>query len=556
MHGLPIRHGNPSEQTYLTGLDTAENRQAEKWFFQFFLPELTLAGYFPKPTIFGWLGRWRRQKMADFLKSNALASLLGDLDIPLITRYASPEMVHLFTPQNRHGIWRRLWLALAEAEAELGLLADDGKSARIRPEQLEALRKHLDDIDFAAVAKHEKRLRHDVMAHLHALGDVCPEVSDILHLGATSCYVTDNAELILMREGLKLLEGKLASAISALAGFAKTHRDMATLGFTHFQPAQLTTVGKRACLWIQDLMLDLAEISHRRAHLSFRGVKGTTGTQASFLSLFHGDHAKVRALDKLVAKKMGFDTVFPVTGQTYPRKIDSQILDALSGLGQSTHKWGTDLRLLSHRQEVDEPFEKEQVGSSAMAYKRNPMRAERMCGLARYLMTLPANAAQTAATQWLERTLDDSVNRRLSIPQAFLAADAILRIAQNLAGGLVANPAVIRREVDRYLPYMATENLLMAAVAAGGDRQEVHEVIRRHSHDVTQALKQGSLENDLLKRLEADPAFAKVDIAKVMASGAFTGRAAEQVDEFLAVGVMPALAPYQGSLGQKADLHV
>jgi adenylosuccinate lyase len=300
----------------------------------------------------------------------------------------------------------------------------------------------------------------------------------------------------------------------------------------------------------------LAEISHRRAHLPFRGVKGTTGTQASFLSLFHGDHAKVRALDKLVAKKMGFDTVFPVTGQTYPRKIDSQILDALSGLGQSTHKWGTDLRLLSHRQEVDEPFEKEQVGSSAMAYKRNPMRAERMCGLARYLMTLPANAAQTAATQWLERTLDDSVNRRLSIPQAFLAADAILRIAQNLAGGLVANPAVIRREVDRYLPYMATENLLMAAVAAGGDRQEVHEVIRRHSHDVTQALKQGSLENDLLKRLEADPAFAKVDIAKVMASGAFTGRAAEQVDEFLAEEVVPALAPYQGSLGQKADLHV
>ena len=494
--------------------------------------------------------------MKDFLKSEAMASLLGDLDVPLITRYASPEMVGIFTPQNRHGTWRRLWLALAESEAELGLLADDGRSARIKPSQLEALKKHLDDIDFGEVARHEKRLRHDVMAHLHALGDVCPEVSDILHLGATSCYVTDNAELILMRDGLRLLEGKLASTIHALGGFARRYRDMATLGFTHFQPAQLTTVGKRACLWIQDLLIDLAEISHRRAKLPFRGVKGTTGTQASFLSLFHGDHAKVRALDKLVARKMGFDQVFPVTGQTYPRKIDAQILDALSGLGQSTHKWGTDLRLLSHRQEVDEPFEKEQVGSSAMAYKRNPMRAERMCGLARYLMTLPANAAQTAATQWLERTLDDSVNRRLSIPQAFLAADAVLRIAQNLAGGLVANPDVIRREVDRYLPYMATENLLMAAVAAGGDRQEVHEVIRRHSHAVTQALKQGSMRNDLLERLGGDPAFAKVDIAKVMAEGAFTGRAAEQVDEFLAEEVEPGLAPYQTLLGQTAELHV
>ena len=494
--------------------------------------------------------------MTDFLKSAAMASLLGDLDIPLITRYASPAMVGIFTPQHRHGTWRRLWLALAEAEAELGLLADDGVSPRIQPAQLADLRRHLDDIDFAAVARHEKRLRHDVMAHLHALGDVCPSVSDILHLGATSCYVTDNAELILMRQGLELLEGKLASAISSLAGFARRHRDLATLGFTHFQPAQLTTVGKRACLWIQDLLLDLAEISHRRVSLPFRGVKGTTGTQASFLSLFHGDHAKVRALDQLVAQKMGFAKVFPVTGQTYPRKIDSQILDALSGLGQSTHKWGTDLRLLSHRQEVDEPFESEQVGSSAMAYKRNPMRAERMCGLARYLMTLPANAAQTAATQWLERTLDDSVNRRLSIPQAVLAADAVLRIAQNLAGGLVANPDVIRREVDRYLPYMATENLLMAAVAAGGDRQELHEVIRKHSHAVTQALKQGALRNDLLELLGADPAFARVDIAGVVAQGAFTGRAAEQVDEFLAEEVEPALAPYLKQLGQQAELHV
>lgn len=481
---------------------------------------------------------------------------LTDIDHPLITRYASAEMAALWSPRKRIGLWRRLWLALASCQAELGLKADDGVTPRISQGQIDALARHLDDIDFENAARHEKRLRHDVMAHVHALGDACPEARDIVHLGATSCFVTDNGDLILLRDGLDMLIGKVASVVAALARFARRHRALTTLGFTHFQPAQLTTVGKRACLWIQDLLLDLDELAHRRATLAFRGAKGTTGTQASFLTLFRGDHARVRQLDILVARRMGFDRVYPVTGQTYPRKVDAQVLDALSGLGQTGHKWGTDLRLLAHRQEIDEPFEADQVGSSAMAYKRNPMRSERLCGLGRFLMSLPANAASTAATQWLERTLDDSVNRRLVLSQAFLAADAALRLAQNLADGLVAHPEVIRREVDRYLPYMATENILMAAVAAGGDRQEAHEVIRRHSHATTLALKEGAARNDLLDRLKADPFMAGVDIDAVVAAGNFAGRAPEQVDEYLAEVVEPALEPYRKSLGQKADLHV
>src|SRR5436309_12226208 len=341
-------------------------------------------------------------------------------DNPLIARYAGREMAERWGPLRKFRTWRRLWLALAEAEAELGLLADDGKSPRIRPEQLAELRAHLDDIDLKRAAEHERRLRHDVMAHIHALGDVAPGCREIVHLGATSCYVTDNADLILMRESLAQLCTSLACVIDALAKFAVAWKDEPTLGFTHFQPAQLTTVGKRATLWLYDLVLDLHELERRRDELPFRGAKGTTGTQASFLALFRGDHEKVKQLDRLVATKMGFNRVFPVTGQTYTRKLDTQILDALSGLGQSAHKWGTDLRLLAHRQEIDEPFGAEQVGSSAMAYKRNPMRAERMCSLSRFLMGLPAVAAETAATQWLERTLDDSASRRLVIPQAFL----------------------------------------------------------------------------------------------------------------------------------------
>ena len=478
-------------------------------------------------------------------------------DNPLIGRYASQEMAERWGPQRKFRTWRQLWLALAEAEAELGLLADDGKSARIRPEQLAELKAHLDDIDLKRAAEHEKRLRHDVMAHIHALGDIAPGCRDIVHLGATSCYVTDNADLILMREGLNQLCGTLAATIDALAHFAQTWKDEPTLGFTHFQPAQLTTVGKRATLWLFDLVLDLQELERRRDELPFRGAKGTTGTQASFLALFHGNHTKVKQLDLLVAKKMGFDRVFPVTGQTYSRKIDSQVLDALSGLGQSAHKWGSDLRLLAHRHEIDEPFEAEQVGSSAMAYKRNPMRAERMCSLSRFLIGLPPMAADTAATQWFERTLDDSACRRLYIPQAFLATDAVLRIALNLAGGLVVNRPVIAKNVREYLPYMATENLMMAAVQAGGDRQEVHEVVRTHSYAVTARIKEGLGSSvELLERLKAEPAFAKVDFKSLLDPRKFVGRAPEQVAEFLEEHIEPIRKRYVGTMGMKAKLSV
>ncbi len=435
-------------------------------------------------------------------------------DNPLITRYASREMAELWGPQRKHSTWRRLWLALAEAQHELGLLADDAKTPRIRPDQLEEMRRHLDDIDFNAAAQHERRLRHDVMAHIHAFGDVCPAARDIIHLGATSCFVTDNTDLLLMRDGLRLLGRQIAGVISRMARFAKTWKDEPTLGFTHFQPAQLTTIGKRACLWLHDFLLDLEEIEFRAGKLKFRGVKGTTGTQASFLELFHGDHAKVRQLDSLVASKMGFDSLYPVTGQTYTRKIDCQVLDVLSGIGQTAHKWGTDLRLLAHDQEIDEPFESEQVGSSAMPYKRNPMRAERMCSIARFVCGMSPVAAQTASTQWLERTLDDSASRRLVIPQAFLAADAILRLASNIAAGLRVNTPVVQRAVSEYLPFLVTENILMQAVRKGGDRQILHERIRQHSLEATERIKWGGA-NDLIERLKADPAFDAIDLAKL-----------------------------------------
>ena len=393
------------------------------------------------------------------------------------------------------------------------------------------------------------------MAHIHTYGEAAPGARDIIHLGATSCFVTDNTDLLLMREAMTLARDRLVGVIDALARFAERWKGTPTLGFTHFQPAQLTTVGKRACLWCYDFVLDLEEIEHRLATLRFRGAKGTTGTQASFLALFHGDHAKVRRLDELVARKMGFDAVYPVTGQTYTRKIDSQILDSLSGLGQTSHKFGTDLRLLAHRQEVDEPFEAEQVGSSAMAYKRNPMRSERMCGLARFLSTLPVSAAQTAATQWLERTLDDSVNRRLILPQAFLTADAVLRLALNISGGLVVNEEIIQANVDRVLPYMATENILMAATAAGCDRQEVHECIRRHSHLVTANIKAGG-RNDLLDRLTGDPVLAGIDVHRIAAEGNFVGRAPQQVEEFLGEIIAPIRRKHAAALNQTALLSV
>ncbi|MFO0848838.1 MAG: adenylosuccinate lyase [Gemmataceae bacterium] len=478
-------------------------------------------------------------------------------DNPLITRYAGRAMAERWGSVRKARLWRRLWLALAEAEHELGLPADDGVSPRITPAQLAELRAHLDDVDLARAAFHEKRLRHDVMAQIEALGEVAPLARPIVHLGATSCYVTDNADLILMRESLDALCGDMAGLIDSLATFAETWKDEATLGFTHFQPAQLTTVGKRAVLWLYDLVMDLQELERRRDELPFRGAKGTTGTQASFLALFRGDHDKVKQLDRLVAKKMGFDRVFAVTGQTYSRKADTQVLDALSGLAQSCHKWGNDLRLLAHRQEVDEPFEAEQVGSSAMAYKRNPMRAERMCSLARFLMGLPAMAAETAATQWFERTLDDSAARRLYLPQAFLCADALLRIGRNVAPGLVVNRPVIARGVADYLPYMATENLMMAAVAAGADRQEVHKLVRDHSHAVTARVKAGSgAAGELVERLKAEAAFRGVDFGKELDTRRFVGRAPEQVTEFISEHVAAIRERYHGRSGERAELSV
>jgi adenylosuccinate lyase len=476
-------------------------------------------------------------------------------DNPLVTRYATPEMAELWGPQRKFSTWRRLWVALAEAEHELGLLADDGVSPRITPRQLEELRAHVDDIDFARADAHERRLRHEVMAHIHAYGEACPGARDILHLGATSCYVTDNTDLLLMREALGLVRDRLVGVIDALARFAERWRDLPTLGYTHFQPAQLTTVGKRATLWCYDFVLDLHEVEHRLATLRFRGAKGTTGTQASFLELFHGDHDKVRRLDELVAHKMSFEQLYPVTGQTYSRKVDSQVLDALAGVGQTAHKFGTDLRLLAHEQEVEEPQEAEQVGSSAMAYKRNPMRAERMCGLARFVGSLTVSAAATAAVQWLERTLDDSVNRRLTLSQAFLATDGVLRLALSLANGLVVHPAVIARHVEQALPYVATEALLMEA-SRRGDRQALHEKIRQHSHAVTARLKEGAERNDLLDRLQADPAFAGIDFGRLRQPARFVGRAPQQVDEFLAAEVAPIRRRYAHLLGQHLDVTV
>jgi adenylosuccinate lyase len=478
-------------------------------------------------------------------------------DNPLIARYAGREMSERWGPMRKFRTWRRLWLALAEAEHELGLPGDDGKTTRITKAQLAELKAHLDDVDLAKAAEYEKKLRHDVMAHVHTLGDVAPGARDIVHLGATSCYVTDNADLILMRESLDALCQLLANVIDKLAAFAVQWKSEPTLGFTHFQPAQLTTVGKRATLWLFDFVTDLAELERRRDELPFRGAKGTTGTQASFLALFRGDHDKVRQLDQLVAKKMGFKTVFPVTGQTYSRKYDTQIVNALGGVAETCGKWGCDLRLLAHLREIDEPFEADQIGSSAMAYKRNPMRAERMCSLARFLAGLPSMAAQTAATQWFERTLDDSAARRLYIPQAFLAADAILRISLNLSRGLVVNQKVIAKNVREHLPYMATENLMMAAVAAGADRQEVHEIVRQASHTVTAKVKNGTgTTAELIATLQQHPSFAKVDFAATMDPRHYVGRAPEQVAEFLASHVEAIRKRYASTLGASAELKV
>ncbi|MCA9104155.1 MAG: adenylosuccinate lyase [Planctomycetales bacterium] len=466
-------------------------------------------------------------------------------DNPLITRYASRDMAAIFGDQQRYGTWRQLWIALAESQRELGL--------PVTQEQIDEMRAHADQIDFDAVAAYEREKRHDVVAHIHEFGDRCPLARPIIHLGATSCFVTDNTDLLLMRRGLDLLNQRLAGVIDRLAAFAAEQRSLPCLGFTHLQPAQPTTVGKRATLWLQDLVLDLDDMELRHDALRARGVKGTTGTQASFLQLFHGDHEKVRQLDRLVAAKLGFQKVFAVTGQTYTRKVDTQILDALSGLGQSCHKIATDIRILAHRKEVEEPFESGQVGSSAMAYKRNPMRSERICSLARFLMNQPANSAQTVATQWMERTLDDSANRRLVLPQAFLAADAMLILMRNVVEGLVVYPKVIERHLAAELPFMATENILMAGVEAGGDRQTLHEEIRKHSHDAARRVKQEGADNDLIERLQGDPLFANVDLGSVLDPHQFVGRAPEQVDEFVDEVIEPIRRRYAEHLTRFAD---
>lgn len=467
---------------------------------------------------------------------------------PLISRYASREMARLWGPERRFRTWRRLWVALAEAQQELGLA--------VTKAQVDQIRAHQDDLNLDVAADYERRLRHDVMAHVHALGDQCPDARGIIHLGATSCFVTDNADLILLREAMQMLATRLATVIDRLSQFAHRYRALPCLAFTHLQPAQPTTVGKRACLWAYDLVIDLQEIEHRIETLRARSTKGTTGTQASFLQLFGGDHGKVRQLEALVARKLGFDSTYAVTGQTYPRKIDSQILDSLSGIGQSLHKSASDLRLLAGRKEVEEPFEKDQIGSSAMAYKRNPMRSERICALARFAISLQSSAAATAATQWMERTLDDSANRRLVLPQSFLAIDAALVLMQNVTDGLVVYPKTIAKHLSEELPFMATENILMRAVASGGDRQELHERIRQHSQAAAYEVKSEGRPNDLLDRLQTDEAFAGVDVAAALDPLAFVGRAPEQVDEFIAETVEPIRARYGGSSELSADVFV
>lgn len=464
---------------------------------------------------------------------------------PLLTRYASVEMASIWSAQTKHGLWRRLWVALAEAERELGL--------DIRPEQIEQLRSTVDEIDFAAADRFERQLRHDVMAHVHAWGEQCPQARPIIHLGATSCYVTDNSELIQTKRSLELVRDRLVRVIDALGTFAETWKALPCLGFTHLQPAQPVTVGKRATLWCYDLVLDLEEVEHRLATLRFRGVKGTTGTQATFLTLFNGDHGKVEQLDRLVTAKMGFDAFYPVTGQTYSRKVDAQVLAALGGIGQSCHKAGSDLRILQHRKEVEEPFEEKQIGSSAMAYKRNPMRAERMCGLARFAMSLTQSGEATAATQWLERTLDDSANRRLTLPQSFLAIDAALVIYRNVASGLVVYPKVIESNLAAELPFMATEEILMAGVRAGGDRQDLHERIRVHSVAAAREVKEQGRPNDLMDRLKGDAAFARVDLTGALDASRFVGRAPQQVDGFLREVVGPVRERYAGALRSEKD---
>jgi len=467
---------------------------------------------------------------------------------PLVERNASREMSELFGPQKKFSTWRRLWLELAKAQRDMGL--------NIKKTQIDQMKKHLDDIDLKTAATFEKKFRHDVMAHIHTFAKVAPKAAPIIHLGATSCFVGDNADLIILRDAMELIACKLASVINLLGKFAKQYRDLPTLGFTHYQPAQLTTVGKRATLWCYEFVMDLEELQHRINNLPFRGVKGTTGTQASFLALFEGNNTKVKQLDKALADAFGFKKSCAVTGQTYQRKIDTLIINCLASVAQSAHKLCNDLRLLANLKEIEEPFEKSQVGSSAMAYKRNPMRSERTTALARLVMSLASSPLMTASEQWFERTLDDSANRRVVLPEAFLATDGILEILTNVLDGLVVYPKVIEAHVNAELPFMATENIMMAAVKAGGDRQQIHEKIRLHSHAASAQVKNFGRPNDLIRRLQADIDFKNVDFDAVLKPEKYVGRAPKQVDEFLKLIIAPIIKKHPDALDRKVELNV
>lgn len=469
---------------------------------------------------------------------------------PLITRYASKEMAHIFSPTMKYKLWRELWIALAESQKELGL--------NISEEQVAELKNNKENIDFELAKKKEKEFRHDVMAHVHTYGTQCPKAKPIIHLGATSAFVGDNTDLILMYKAMKLIRLKLINLIDKLKNFALKYKDVPTLGFTHFQPAQLTTIGKRATLWLYDLYLDYENLEHKISNIKLRGAKGTTGTQASYLKLFENDHEKVKKLDKLVANKLGFNDTYPVTGQTYSRKIDFEILSVLSGIAQTLHKVTNDIRLLQHLKEIEEPFEEKQIGSSAMAYKRNPMRSERIASLARYIISNLTSAAMTASTQWFERTLDDSANRRLIIPQSFLACDAILEIAINVFDGLVVYEEVVKSHIENELPFMATENIIMMAVKKGGDRQEIHEVIRQLSMEASKVVKEQGRKNDLIDRIiNCDRInLTKEEILNILDPKKFIGRAPNQVVEFIEEYIDPILNKYKDVLGMSVELDV
>ena len=475
---------------------------------------------------------------------------------PLSARYASREMQYIFSPDMKFKTWRKLWIALAETELELGL-SENGKPV-ITQEQIDELKAHADDINYEVAKEREKLVRHDVMSHVYAYGQQCPKAAGIIHLGATSCYVGDNTDVIVMTEAMKLVRKKLINVINELAKFARTYKDLPTLAFTHFQPAQPTTVGKRATLWMQELLLDLSDLEYMIGQQKLLGSKGTTGTQASFLELFNGDHEKVRQIDKKIAEKMGFAECYPVSGQTYSRKVDSRILNVLSGIAQSAHKFSNDIRLLQHLKEIEEPFEKNQIGSSAMAYKRNPMRSERIASLSNYVIADSINPAITAATQWFERTLDDSANKRISVPEAFLAIDGILDLYLNVVDGLVVYDKVIYQRFMKEIPFMATENIMMDAVKRGGNRQELHERIREHSMAAGAVVKKEGKENDLVDRIAADPAFGmtKEEIEALLEPKNFVGRAPEQTEEFLDEVVQPILDVNRDILGMTAEINV